>query len=104
MGVTLLEARRMGGDGTHLQAHVGQGPTSLRAVAFGRGDLADGLPRGAIADVLFTPKLNRFRGRANVELELVDLRLAARLPHLAAQPPAERAPEPPRELGADGAG
>jgi single-stranded-DNA-specific exonuclease len=103
MGVTLLEARRMGGDGTHLQAQLGQGPTSLRAVAFGRGDLADGLPRGAVADVLFTPKLNRYRGRANVELELVDLRLATRLPHLAAQPPAERAADPPRELGADGA-
>ena len=47
---------------------------SLRAVAFGAGDRVDELPAGAEIDVLFTPKINRFRGRSNVELELVDLR------------------------------
>ncbi len=91
MGVTLLDARRMGGDGTHLQLQLGQGPAAVRAVAFGRGDLADALPGGTLADVLFSPKLNRFRGRASVEVELVDLRLPE--PQPAAPRPA--APQPP---------
>jgi len=99
--VTLLDARRMGGDGTHLQAQLAQGATSLRAVAFGRGDLADELPRGAVADVLFTPKINRFRGRANVELELVDLRLAAQ-PALPPVHPAEPLIQRPSESEAAG--
>ncbi len=73
-GVTVLESHRMGADKSHLSLEVGQGPASLRAVAFGRGDLAERLPRGALADLLFTPKFNTFRGRSTVELELVDLR------------------------------
>lgn len=78
MGVTVLDSRRMGGDGTHLTLQVGQGPTELRTVAFGRGDLVDELPRGAPVDMLFSPKLNRFRGRTTVELQLVDIRMAQR--------------------------
>jgi len=76
-GVTVLETRRMGGDGTHLQLSLGQGPAALRVVAFGRGDLNESLARGALLDVLFTPRINRFRGRASVEAELLDLRAAA---------------------------
>ncbi|GJM20088.1 MAG: single-stranded-DNA-specific exonuclease RecJ [Planctomycetota bacterium] len=74
LGVRVIEAKRMGGDGSHLTAQLAQGPMSLRAVAFGAGDRVDELPAGAEIDILFTPKINRFRGRANVELELVDLR------------------------------
>jgi len=73
-GVTVLESHRMGSDKSHLSLEVGQGPASLRAVAFGRGDLAERLPRGSLADLLFVPKFNNFRGRSSVELELVDLR------------------------------
>ena len=72
--VTVLEARRMGGDGRHLTLQLGQGPEQRRAVSFGSGDLADRLRPGQLVDVLFVPKVNRFRGRASVELELVDLR------------------------------
>lgn len=75
-GVTLLESRRMGGDGTHLQLTVGQGPAALRLVAFGRGDLHERLARGALLDVLLTPRVNRYRGRSSVEGELQDLRPA----------------------------
>jgi len=73
-GVTLLEARRMGGDGTHLQMQIGQGPAALRVVAFGRGSLAEQLGRGELLDVLLVPRINRFRGRFSVEGELLDLR------------------------------
>lgn len=79
MGVTVLDSRRMGADGSHLTLQVGQGPVELRAVAFGRGDWVDEFPRGAPTDMLFTPKLNRFRGRTTVELQIVDMRLAQRM-------------------------
>jgi single-stranded-DNA-specific exonuclease len=74
--VTVLDARRMGADGRHLSMQLGQGAEQRRAVSFGDGDLAPTLRPGQLVDVLFVPKVNRFRGRANVELELVDLRVA----------------------------
>lgn len=108
MGVTVLESRRMGADGSHLTLQVGQGPTELRAVAFGRGDLVDELPRGAPTDLLFSPKINRFRGRATVELQLVDVRMAQRidgsghdtLASDSAAPAGAVRPAPDPELGA----
>jgi single-stranded-DNA-specific exonuclease len=75
--VEVHEARRMG-DGSHLQMQVGQGPAVLRAVAFGRGDLADALPAGTRADLLVMPRRNAFRGRVQTELEVVDLRPSVR--------------------------
>lgn len=73
-GVTLHTVRTMGADGHHFGAEVGQGGPSMRAVAFGRGRWADALQPGDVVDVLAMPKLNRYRGRTSVELELVDLR------------------------------
>jgi single-stranded-DNA-specific exonuclease len=85
-GVTIREARRMG-DGSHLQMQVSDDSAVLRAVAFGRGDLADLLGDGSRVDLLFRPRRNTWRGRSSIELELVDLRPAA-----SATPAAEDAP------------
>lgn len=74
LGVQVVGARRMGGDGSHLQLQLTQGNAALRGVAFSKGDLVDELPDGLSIDALYTPKINRFRGRSEVELELVDLR------------------------------
>jgi single-stranded-DNA-specific exonuclease len=76
-GVTVHEARRMG-DGSHLQMQVGQGEAVLRAVAFGQGHLVEALPSGTRADLLVCPKRNAFRGKAQTELEVVDIRPAGR--------------------------
>jgi single-stranded-DNA-specific exonuclease len=75
--VQLGEVRRMGGDGTHVAMQVFQGPTTMRVVAFSRGDLADALVPGQTLDLMHRPKINNFRGISRVELELVDLRLSA---------------------------
>ncbi len=72
--VTVARARTMGADGSHLELHLAQGPAVLRAVAFGRGALLSALPPGRRLDVLHAPRLNSFRGRADVELSLVELR------------------------------
>jgi single-stranded-DNA-specific exonuclease len=70
--------KKIGGGGRHLSLRVSQFRTSLRAVAFGQGEWADELEKldGPI-DVAFRPVINEFRGRANVELQLVDWRLSA---------------------------
>ena len=73
-GVTLAEdAKRMGGGDRHLSVRLRQGNRTLRAVAFGRGDWADELPAGGGAiDACFAPKINVWRERESVELELLD--------------------------------
>lgn len=75
--VSVSGARDMGGGGQHLQLVLSQGDKALRAVAFDKGELAPQLHDGARIDVLFHPKINRFRGRSRVELEIVDLRPSA---------------------------
>lgn len=67
----------MGSDGRHLSMTLVQHGVGLRAVAFGGGDWAEELAAldGPI-DVAFRPVINTFRGRRNVELHLVDWRLA----------------------------
>ena len=70
-GVTVSNARPMG-DGSHYQADVEHEGTTLRAIAFDRGEWVHDTPPGTTIDILFHPTINRFRG--NVELELVDIR------------------------------
>lgn len=75
-GVTVVAKKTMGEDKSHLSLELGQGPASIRAVSFGNGQLAKTLNVGQVVDVLFKPKLNHFRGRTTVQLELVDLSTA----------------------------
>ncbi len=79
-GVTLHTVRTMGADGHHFSAEVGQGGPSMRGVAFGKGRWAEELSAGDMVDILATPKLNRYRGRTSVELELIDMRKSAAEP------------------------
>ncbi len=67
--------KRMGGGERHLSARLKQGGTTLRAVAFGKGDWVDELAQHeGPFDIAYRPVLNEFRGRRNVELHLVDWR------------------------------
>ncbi|WP_166819832.1 single-stranded-DNA-specific exonuclease RecJ [Thalassoroseus pseudoceratinae] len=65
--------KTMGEGGRHLDIRVKQHGTSLRAIAFGRGEWAEEIAAvdGTI-DIGFTAGINRFRGRENVELRLED--------------------------------
>ena len=71
-------ARLMGAKGAHVEFHLRQGDQVLRTVAFGRGDLWDDLqpvPGGPRrVDVAFVPRINRWKGRARLELELKAIR------------------------------
>lgn len=70
----LTPPRRIGKGGGSATLTVGQSGTTLRAVGFGMGDLADCLRGVRQVDLVAEPVLNRFRGRTQVELKLLDAR------------------------------
>lgn len=65
--------RKMGEGERHLDLRVRHYGTTLRAVAFGKGEWADEIEAadGPIS-ICFAPVINRFRGRENVEMHLID--------------------------------
>jgi single-stranded-DNA-specific exonuclease len=78
-GVTLAgPPRRMGGGERHLSVRLRQQNSTLRGVAFGRGESADELAEleGGL-DIAFRPVINDFNGRRSVEMHLVDWRASA---------------------------
>ena len=68
--------RRVGKTGDHLQLFVRQGQTSMKAIAFGAGDLYDRLQPGVTIDLAFEPTINEYNGFTTVELEVKDLQFA----------------------------
>jgi len=79
------EPRLLGQSGQHVAFHLRQGDRVLRTVAFGRPDLWDVLRERAGAgpggrrpfEVAFRPRINRWNGQANLELELTGIRFDA---------------------------
>jgi hypothetical protein len=53
---------------------VDQPGHSLKAIGFGMGDRIAEFQRGSRVRIAFTPKVSTFRGHAEVELELKDIR------------------------------
>ncbi|MCA9266346.1 MAG: single-stranded-DNA-specific exonuclease RecJ, partial [Planctomycetales bacterium] len=69
------EPRTMGAGDRHLSVRISQGPVTLRAVAFGKGEWAAELARNSgDIEIAFRPVINEFGGRRSVELQLVDWR------------------------------
>lgn len=68
------EPSRIGRGDLHLTFRVRQENTTMRAIAFGMGDRVEELLSADRRCCLaFTPKINEWNGRRNVELEVVDL-------------------------------
>lgn len=67
--------RRMGKKGEHSSFVVRQDQATLRAVAFGRGDLVETLQRGARVALAYELEVNRYAGTESVELHVKDLAL-----------------------------
>ena len=67
--------RRIGGGDRHLSLQLVQHDVRMRAVAFGGGEWADDLNwESGVYDFAFKPVINQFRGRRNVELQVIDWR------------------------------
>jgi single-stranded-DNA-specific exonuclease len=71
--------KRIGTNGHHLSLRFEQHGVALRAVAFGGGDWAEeiGAASGPLS-VAFKPKINHWKGRQTVEMELSDWRCDAK--------------------------
>ena len=75
-GAVVQSSRRCGKDNNTCQLHLLlPGLTnSIKAVWFRNGEWADRLEMGDTVDIAYTPKINEWRGSANVELSLKDIR------------------------------
>ncbi|HEV3238250.1 MAG TPA: single-stranded-DNA-specific exonuclease RecJ [Gemmataceae bacterium] len=72
------EPRKMGNGERHFHFRVRQGDVQLRAVAFGLAERLDELMSAQGQCCLaFTPKINEWQGRRNVELEVIDFQAGA---------------------------
>jgi len=67
--------RRVGASGKHLSLYLTQGGSAFRAIGFGFGELADKLPLGRPFNVAFTPGLDTYTGRGDVQLRIQDIDL-----------------------------
>ncbi len=68
--------RRVGRSSEHLQFQVKHNTTTMKCIAFRRGDMIDQLPPGTKVDLAAQPSINEFNGRCAVELEVKDIRLS----------------------------
>lgn len=67
--------RRLGETGRHISFWVNQNGAAFRAVAFGKGEMGDALARAKSCSIAFVPRLNRWNGEQNVELDVRDIQL-----------------------------
>ncbi|RLT35295.1 MAG: single-stranded-DNA-specific exonuclease RecJ [Chloroflexi bacterium] len=71
-GVTVIDTRIVGKNGTHLQFKLREGRVTWSAIAFGAAERA--VPAGEAADVVYTFRRDSLRG--TLQLEVLDLRPA----------------------------
>jgi single-stranded-DNA-specific exonuclease len=77
-GAMVLGADRVGKDKNTFRIRLrlpGMG-NEMKGVWFKNGDWADRVGMGDEVDVVFTPKINEWNGRVNVEMSIKDLRVA----------------------------
>ena len=71
--------RRLGEEGQHAKFQVRQESAKLEVIAFQQADLVQSFAPETPLDIAFTPLLNTWQGRYNVELQLRALRLHRQL-------------------------
>ena len=69
------DPRRVGQSAQHLQFALRRDNQVIKAIAFGRGELADELAAKRKCKVAFQPIINEYMGRRNVELKIDDIQL-----------------------------
>ncbi|MER3475068.1 MAG: single-stranded-DNA-specific exonuclease RecJ [Armatimonadota bacterium] len=74
-GLTILEKRRVGNDGSHWKLTVrGEALPPTGCIAFGMGDYDDRFEVGDEVDMVYTPQWNEFNGRRDIQLNVHDIR------------------------------
>ncbi|MBP3361665.1 MAG: single-stranded-DNA-specific exonuclease RecJ [Clostridia bacterium] len=74
-GVQILSVMQMGETKNHLRLQVSKNGSTMTCVAFKMGELYESLPVGALADIAFTPQINVYNGRENLQLRLCDIKI-----------------------------
>jgi len=74
-GAKIDALQAIGKDGSHTRITVSQGPSVLSGVWFGIRPEDIGVKPGTRADVAFTPEINAFRGKVEVQLKVCAIRL-----------------------------
>ena len=69
--------RRVGVDGAHLSLRLRDGAKCFKAIAFRLGPRADELLPGTPIHVAYRPMWNTFRGRTNLELQVLDFQVSS---------------------------
>lgn len=80
--VEVTRVDRLGAKGEHAAIRVSHGQRTgaakfLRCMWWRSGERSESISKGMRLDVVVQPKLNSFRGQAEVEAEIVDLQVAA---------------------------
>lgn len=75
-GLTVKEARPVGGEGQHLKLKLTDGWVTFDAIGFRLGHLQPNLPPGAHVDAMYTFEKNEYNGRQSLQLNLKDLKPA----------------------------
>ncbi|MBQ3574933.1 MAG: single-stranded-DNA-specific exonuclease RecJ, partial [Clostridia bacterium] len=88
-GVHLIEKRAMGQQGAHLRLIAAQNGVRRTGVFFGNGHLANSSCESA--EILFTPKINEWNGRVDVQLQLTAMRESDAFEQIIASEPDEGA-------------
>ena len=90
--VELAEPPKTMGEGDrHLAIKVRQQGTTMRCIAFGRGDWAEQLQvTGGLISITFAPVISTYRGFNKVELHLIDWKPSSITPAVAARSTASR--------------
>ena len=87
--VNLIETRAIGAQGAHLRILASQGGARRTGIFFGAGEMARRL--GDEAEILFTPQLNQWNGRMDVQLMLRAVRETDAADRIASARPQEDA-------------
>lgn len=75
--VIVDDFRVLGREGNHLRLQLRQGKTSLEAIAFGMGELAQTLSVGDKIDIAYSIDENTWNGNTKLQLKVKDLKLLA---------------------------
>ena len=73
-GARAVEARRVGSGGRHLKLVVEQGGVAVDAIAFGQGEMLEGVWNGL--DLVYRAELDTWGYRPKVQLNVLDMRPA----------------------------
>lgn len=73
-GARTVEARRVGSGGRHLKLVVEQGGVALDAIAFGQGEMLEGVWSGL--DLVYRAELDTWGYRPKIQLNVLDMRPA----------------------------